>query len=172
MSEVWGIRANHADGDPSISGDDGRNKRGAACWLLYFQGGGGGENNPMVCRSRGGRLIRKWVAARKCDNWRVAFVPPGTIRDQIVGYPTKEAAQAELDRVKAMLDGWRTAALAKIADAAFPPDAECKTESVDGVTVHSVSWPPPPEVPARNIRPAPTDTSPKPFRRITSIRSA
>lgn len=101
VPDAWGIIANHRNGDNAIP-------PGAQCWLFISNPGSGYETNQMYCRSRGSRWICKWVKADRLENWRVKWVPPG-IREGIEGvfeyatYPTKEAAQAQLDSMKSGL---------------------------------------------------------------------
>ena len=105
MEDLWGIVANNSVGEKNIAGDHlNGNKRGGQCWLVWSNNGNGMDRNNMLCRSRGGRWIEKWINVRRLDNVRVKWIPP-ELRGRVQEHRTKEDAQIqatslELGRVR------------------------------------------------------------------------
>lgn len=100
IPDVWGIVANHRDGD-------GICRPSAQCWIMWTNPGGGFDRNMMVVRSRGGRWIRKWMRADRLENWRVKWVPPG-LRGTAMDLADREEVErvlARMQRVWAMVPG-------------------------------------------------------------------
>ncbi len=90
IPDLWGVVANHKDGDKKM-------RPGAQCWLYSPNPGDGYERNGMRCRSRGGRLINIWIKAAKLVDWRVKWIPPEVRKPYV--YPmfdTREKADAYL----------------------------------------------------------------------------
>ncbi len=50
--------------------------KGAKTYLSRPNPGGGFDRNLMLVRSRGGRLIEQWEAAKNLEDWRVKALPP------------------------------------------------------------------------------------------------
>lgn len=100
MTEAWGIAANYNRSDSSMAGP-GPNKRGALCWLCWWQSGQPKDRNMMLCRSRSGRWIRRWMQVDRMSDWRVRMLPPGLASTDKVPtyYPTKAEAEAALRKV-------------------------------------------------------------------------
>ncbi len=66
--EKYGIIANHK-GNRYV-------KRGAKCFILFDNPGGGGERVKVSCISRGGRRIETFVGKTKLYNFRCGYIPP------------------------------------------------------------------------------------------------
>lgn len=85
MEDVFGIVANVVYPDRCL-------RLGAKVWVLDIPG------DPDRCKvrglSRGGRVVTKWVTARRVGNVRVAFMPPQIRAIAHLRWPTR--AQAEL----------------------------------------------------------------------------
>jgi len=70
----FGICCNIAEPDSCL-------RLGSKAWVAMSDGGNGFERVPIVGRTRGGRLVHKWVPLRRLYNFRPAFVQPHLDRE-------------------------------------------------------------------------------------------
>jgi len=49
---------------------------GSIAYVHYTNPGGGNDRIPLLVRSRSGRIIGKWEAMRRLDNFRFKTIPP------------------------------------------------------------------------------------------------
>jgi hypothetical protein len=88
-------------------------RKGALCYVLYSNPGGGYDRVFVLARSRGGRWIEKWEPIYRLTNFRVKTLPPehpryGRLRDYAdwgegtptVGRPRAETLQWAADRLR------------------------------------------------------------------------
>ncbi len=68
MKKEFGIKANLSVSRTTAS-------KGALCWILRLNPGGGNDRIVVLLRSRGGRWIEIWMNRRHLTNFRGAWVP-------------------------------------------------------------------------------------------------
>ena len=68
MGNEYGIVANIVETDRFL-------RTGSKAWLIGGTGGEGWERFVWVGRTRGGRLVRKWVKTKRLSNFRCAWIP-------------------------------------------------------------------------------------------------
>lgn len=88
LSEAFGIFCNYSG--------DGYVAHGARACLAQLNGGG--ERWEFVVKSRGGRMIRRYLRLDRCSGFRVKFVAPRFRRAGMLLYPDRPAAETLLAR--------------------------------------------------------------------------
>jgi len=68
VSKEYGIVAN-------VTGIDRFVRQGSKAWLSGGTGGEGWYKFQWICRTRGGRLIEKWMPTERLSNFRCAWIP-------------------------------------------------------------------------------------------------
>lgn len=54
-------------------------RAGSLCWIYLTNPGGGGDRVAVSGMSRSGRRVDTWVNSVSLRNFRVGFIPPGTL---------------------------------------------------------------------------------------------
>ena len=96
MSGEYGIACNINDSDSCL-------RMGSLAWIGGFNDGDW-DRHRLVARTRGGRIVEKWVPTKRLTNFRVKWIPPH-LKDRIWCYGTREEMEAKAGCLKAYIDG-------------------------------------------------------------------
>lgn len=73
-------------------------RQNSKAWIVNGWSGGGYERVQIVCRTKGGRLVQKWIALKFLTNFRACWIPPFLKSWGVYSTGTKENMKLEAER--------------------------------------------------------------------------